>query len=327
MDNLILKPEHLWNDYLMHTKVKEAFEELKITSVNVPRVFTYISTKNEQWWQSAGSGILTSAQKSDILVSERILPLPKLVRETLVQRYGPERVNGKVLDGEKSGYCLARVYLGDRRRRSRFFSLSNFNLTVDRIEALGLDAERFAYSLGEGLAVINWQAEIDGADVEWVLGSKASSGSSDVPLSMEQLLTLPPCTDTTEQTNGGNLKSLMSDIFLLDFNRCKKITMDYQGVNQIVKAFFNNNTYYPRPLKENVADQRLWTAFSSAYQNVGVEIFRRRFPDEPEFAKHKVLPALVVQGVVEHERKKNEKIKVDAGKDYDSIPDEGGCNE
>lgn len=216
MDNLILNPEHLWNDYLMHTKVKEAFEELKITSVNVPRVFTYISTKNERWWQSAGSGILTSAQKSDILVSERILPLPKLVRETLVQRYGPERVNGKVLDSEKSGYCLVRVYLGDRRPRSRFFSLSNFNLTIDRIEALGLDAERFAHSLGEGLAVINWQAEIDGADLEWVLGSKASSGSSDVPLSTEKLLTLPPCTDTTEQTNGGDLKSLMSDMFLLD---------------------------------------------------------------------------------------------------------------
>ena len=43
------------------------------------------------------------------------------------------------------------------------------------------------------------------------------------------------------------------------------MSMDKEGVDTAVKAFFKNDPYYPRPLGDNAKDQQLWKVFRDRY--------------------------------------------------------------
>jgi hypothetical protein len=66
---------------------------------------------------------------------------------------------------------------------------------------------------------------------------------------------------------------------MLDFNRCKNITKDEQGVKQAVHAFYRNDPYFPRPLSSVSADHKLWDAFVEGYMAVANEVLANEDDD------------------------------------------------
>jgi Zinc finger protein len=119
--------------------------------------------------------------------------------------------------------CLIRPYLGRRRNapggggRPSRFSLRNFPLRVDQMEQSGIcaDIEKYAEMMAEALATIHWYGERDANDVEFVLA--------------------PPRNETQPK-----LSNILGDhtMWLLDFDCCRRMSMDEKGVDQAVAPFF-----------------------------------------------------------------------------------------
>ena len=157
-----------------------------------------------------------------LLVSERILPLPRHVREALIDIWCPEgRRDVRNRD------CLMRIYLGQRHSKGTpyggNFSLRNFKLTLEKVEQLGLEKGPMAVAIAEGLAALHWGARCNAQDVEFVIGTSR----------------IPEDDHQVRRT---------VDVWLLDFNQCTPITMDEKGCMEAAKAFWGNDPYYPRPL-------------------------------------------------------------------------------
>lgn len=88
------------------------------------------------------------------------------------------------------------------------------------------------------LAVMHWLAEIDANSIEFVLAPPRSS-----PIPSES-----GCPAIISNVLGEHT------VWVLDFDCCRKTSMDEDGVKQAVKAFMSNDHYYPRPK----ASQALW---------------------------------------------------------------------
>ena len=188
-----------------------------------------------------GTGQAIKKQKSE----------SKIIRDALVNLYAPPGAKDKwdFKNIPENKDCLARVYLGKRRRQNRekpsqFFSLRNFNLHVDQMEELRLDAPTFSNIMADALAVLYWEAKI---------------------------LPHPPSFKELEKSGWGtavkrNFKKRSVHMWLLDFSLCHQISMNEQGVEQAIVAFFKNDPYYPRPGSNIPNDQFLWTHFSERYR-------------------------------------------------------------
>lgn len=70
-------------------------------------------------------------------------------------------------------------------------------------------------------------------------------------------------------------------------------------VQQLVVAFFENDPYYPLPLMELDADQRLWSSFRHEYEKKAAEILRGS-----DDVQH--LPGKFLDACVEREQRKLE---------------------
>lgn len=81
-------------------------------------------------------------------------------------------------DDEDNKDCLVRIYLGERQtgrmQAEGYDSLRNFPLRLDMIEDLELETLDLAGEMALGLATLHWQAQVEGMDVEFVLGSSAT---------------------------------------------------------------------------------------------------------------------------------------------------------
>ena len=112
---------------------------------------------------------------SQTLFTEHIPPLPLAAREALISLYCPPTHQDSVRQDDINTDCLARVYLGRRRKphapSPANFALRNYNLHLDQMLDLGLPVvEKFAPAMGEALAWMHWGAGVDAFDVEFVLG-------------------------------------------------------------------------------------------------------------------------------------------------------------
>ena len=262
--------EELWNDACIHSAVQKAFTTAISTGVRIPTCHGFICADNSEWWLSNAPQFPEPYQiPGDVLVTERILPLPKIIREALIDLCFPPslptslREEAKESPGNKA--CLARVYLGKRRdlgwRPSLFFTLQNFNLHLDQMEELDLDVRTFATEMADALAVMHWVAEIDADDVEFVLGNAPTRLDAVIP-DFKELVQMPGRTSTMGQAN---FEQRSIHLWVLDFNRCHKISMDVVGIESAVKAFFRNDPYYPRPLGKEENDLALWEIFETRY--------------------------------------------------------------
>ena len=151
-------------EYRMHALIRDSFAKYPSLDIKLPKPMNFIAETQTDWWQVNEELFpIKYATPGNIIVSERILPLPKAIRDALVEQYVPlnlakDKEHIKALPANQD--CLARVYLGKRRqqnrqRRSPFFSLRNFNLHVDQMEELGLDVPAFTNIMADTLAVLH----------------------------------------------------------------------------------------------------------------------------------------------------------------------------
>lgn len=302
-----LKADQLWNDYLMHTCVMEAFREWNITDTLVPNVLFYIShgkneaTKDLDWWNENGSRFPDDPILNDVLVSERILPLSSTIRGSLIDLYCPDRIKDSARKSQANKDCLVRVYLGRRDKRPRsFFTLRNFGLCVDMMEELGLDIHGLARDIAEALAVMHWGAMVDGRDVEFVLGSGPTMSQTPAvvrPLTYEELKVLRPCSTTVHMTTR-NFTKRKTQLWVIDFNQCSKIPMTKEGIASAVEAYLINDPYFPRPLAENTKDRDLWNTFREAYVEKSNVIVDGKSPEI------RALPGVFLELLVAAQRKR-----------------------
>ncbi|KAK5020226.1 hypothetical protein LTR60_000711 [Cryomyces antarcticus] len=277
----------LWNDYQMHQRVLRSFTKYpQVRDVHIPRCYWFADKCDSQFWLPNLHRFPEEYQAEDVLCTEHIPPLPQGLREALIEEYCTPALieDAKTAPGNRD--CLARLYVGKRRRSerpTRFFSLQNFNLHLDQMEALQLDVAGYARSMARALAVLHWDARVDAKDVEFVLGGRPADGSGQTVVG-----TLPR-----------HFEDRVTQVWLLDFNQCERISMDAAGVALAVKAFFLNDPYYPRPCAAAPADQRLWDGFRDAYLEMSVEVIG---PDADDGLR--ALQVEFVDGVVMGERRR-----------------------
>ncbi|EIT79279.1 hypothetical protein AO1008_10273 [Aspergillus oryzae 100-8] len=199
--------------------------------------------------------------------SERIPPFPEDVRVLIVERYCPPEIRNQILLSASNRACLIRPYIGRRRTygtamnaRSRFrgFSLQNYPLHLDQMVELGIPSthiERYAAMMGEALATLHWLGEIDGNDVEFVLAPPPRNDD---------------CTTTVTNVLGEHT------LWMLDFDLCRSMAMDLEGVKQAANAFCRNDPFYPRPHTDQ------WIAFSRQYLQTSADLAHSFHEDEAD---------------------------------------------
>jgi hypothetical protein len=125
---------------------------------------------------------------------------------------------------------VCRIYM-DRlfsRNPKLFFNENNFPLTMDRLIRLNLPLKKVAHDMGIVLSLINFEANLDGRDIEFILGSKS-------------------CDDCLE----GSMQC-----FLLDFD---KMSIHKFDLWLICRAFVENDPYFPR------SGMEFWEDFVEGY--------------------------------------------------------------
>lgn len=284
----------LWNELIMHRTVEESFARyvkhgVRPLAVHVPRCAGYISKGDNRWW-AVNERLFPKELRypENLLRSERIPPIHMVARHALINEYCPEGlgVNAMLQDSNKD--CLIRPYLGRRRHSTirvkekvEYFSLRNFKLCLDQMEDLELDCSYYALQMADVLAIMHWEAQIDAADVEFVLGGPPCLARDPIP-ALEELKRLER--DSTTGVDAVQPQAAATHMWLLDFNQCQPISMDEEGVSQAVKRFFDNDPYYPRPSTIiGSPDERLWEAFAKRYLEtsgsiIGADKDRRRLP-------------------------------------------------
>ena len=136
---------------------------------------------------------------------------------------------------------------------------------------LGLDIENFACFIADALALMHWIIKVDARDVEFVLGSTLIESHFRGP-SYSTLSNLPKNTSAIQEGKDLTFYKRKIQLWMLDFDQCKPITMDEAGVDQAVEAFCINDPYFPR----SHIYLELWKAFSGRYFLVAIECSRVR---------------------------------------------------
>ena len=283
----------LYNDYEVHVRVLKNLSG-SLPSLLVPACYEYISCHNQNWWDERLARFPKEFQvPCNALISERIPPFTKQVRDILIEKYCPDslRLNIELIkSSEPNQDCLIRPYLGRRRRlekqsRYKSFSLRNYPLHIDQIEELKLDGKLYARIMAETLAHLYWEANVDANDVEFVLA----------PPRKEHVNQLGNPSHHNSAIEGGELGDHV--VWILDFDCCRTMNLDAKGVDQAVAAFYRNDPYLPRPGRDNGADQVLWKEFKVRFLEASSAILGPRGPEAR-------LPALWV-GSVEQRTNQN----------------------
>ncbi|CAG8306680.1 unnamed protein product [Penicillium nalgiovense] len=280
----------LWADLQAHLAVYHAFANQQSVEVRTPKVFSYVSKSNNEWWDSHlelfhGSH-LSFPLPAMALITERILPLPKLARQALIDAYCPAPSQLAVRAHDTNRDCLARIYLGRRRGVNdpppANFTLRNFNLCLDQMIELNLPIQHYAKAIGQAMAIMHWSANVDCYDVEFVLGSEGETSYTQEicrlsGLSVEHLASMPPHTDLDKMMRT-NFRRRTARVWVLDFNLCSKweeqmgLERPDDLIAHLVAAFFENDPYYPRPSQDLEPDKSLWFTFSSSYRDAAASV-------------------------------------------------------
>ncbi|KAI0103671.1 hypothetical protein GGR51DRAFT_524031 [Nemania sp. FL0031] len=247
----------LHQEFAMHKKVSDAFVKYREYSygVHVPQPYDLIAKA------SLSPELLARMPQNnqiptDIATMERILPLPKVVRKAMIEKFYP---NGKdscnedlvmqVLNERENKHCLARVYLGKEtvEMAKESFTLRNFPLTLDIMNKLALDTMHFAAMIGSSYAIMHWAANITGDDVEFVLGTSTSTNS--------------------------DFQHREVHMYLLDFGQCDTVNMseDQDDIFQAFKGSMvlqQNQIYLPHPRRSTVLYQEWKLAYLSTSRKI-----------------------------------------------------------
>ncbi|KAK9419166.1 putative DUF3669 domain-containing protein [Seiridium unicorne] len=243
----------LFNDFDIHTTLILTYQDCALqirSSFQIPKCHGFVPGSYSGWNTTKVLGRFPSGYTPcNILITQRIPPVSEQARQTLLDRYCPQPLIQRIKADANNTDCLVRPYLGRRKlgqqeSKVRAFSLRNYPLHVNQMMDLELDVPNYATAIARALAFIHWAAKIDANDVEFVLGS---APDGDIPQFQSKYF-------------GGH------SLWILDFDCCKRMSMDEQGVQRGAEAFLQNDPFYPRPGKDNQEDMELWGYFRAAYE-------------------------------------------------------------
>jgi hypothetical protein len=262
-------PTELWNDYVQHDTIARAFQRHNLTDVGITSCYFFVPRDRRPFWVKQKALLDVAQDVCNLptagLVTERIPPLPYKTRELLIDKYCAPRIQAAARADIANKDCLVRVYLGSTQGKTgqMFFSLRNFKLHLNHMLEIQLNAEDLARRMARALAVMHWGAKTDARDVEFVLGSSTTKTVAQRPIPVHDL---EPCTYTGPPTNKiENFFCRDTELFVLDFNQVRDITMDDEGVAMAVESWQLNDPYYPKPLRQTEAEREIWEAFVDSY--------------------------------------------------------------
>lgn len=204
---------------------------------------------------------------------------------------------------ERNRDCLARLYLGRRlpeldKRPS--FSLRNYGMSLEVLEYLRLEQEPLAIILADALALMHWDVRCDARGVEFAFGTSVKP-NPEVQLSHD----LPEILRKTVH------------VWLFDFNQCRDMTMDKNGIARAVDAFWENDPYYPRPNSWDEKDENLWQFFMMKYLVKSHDILKKRSAAPDEF----MLPKMFIDEMIQRG-----KVRYPWGVRHSGIHEEEECS-
>jgi Zinc finger protein len=285
--------DDLYNDYLSHMIIEKSFDDLAETFLALPclpRPHHFVSARDSTWWDTNIHRFpRKNATHDNLLFAERIPPVPAIVRNGLIDEYCLNEPLKEQAKADPANHdCLIRVYLGRKREtrtsgapRQSWFALRNFKMDLLRLQDLGIDPTSFALSVAAALAGMHWHSNINARDVEFVLGGCPLETHHLKPKVADLEIKEPASTIKPDGETGKAVR-----LWLLDFNQCRKISMDQDGVDEAVDAFYVNDPYYPRP---NI-DKGLWDVFREEYLTSSSRIVGG--------TEYQALPALFIAGVL-----------------------------
>ncbi|KAL8802982.1 MAG: hypothetical protein Q9182_003470 [Xanthomendoza sp. 2 TL-2023] len=263
----------MWNDFKLTNSVYAAFNEVRnalqdsFPDNTIPRVphCTMFRTPKSLALQRFPA---SHREPGTAIFMDRILPLPQATREGLMNKYFDPETRDEAKNDQENKACLVRIYLGERESDEEFYdSLRNFPLRLNMMEDLDLGVEVLADEMAIALAVIHWQAEVDGMDAEFVLGSSCTTpvgprvwNSTD---DEEEPYDVDPIDFTKRSIH----------MWVLDFDKAKRIEPTKNAIHEnLVPAFLGNDPYYPRP----DVDHDLWLRFGNTYTKASRLILKRK---------------------------------------------------
>lgn len=290
----------LENDHRMHDLIEWQFKKWDFTAVKIPECL-FLVHRHEPNYLNEHPKLIKAADPvcylpASALVTERIPPLPQATRCALISKFCEPRIRALARADEANADCLVQVYLGSMRGKgdTRFFSLRNFKMHLNQMIELQLDVVSMARRMAVAMAIMHWAAKTDARDVEFVLGSswqkKTSSEAS------------PAQSHTDTGPSSGAPKDSFhctTNLWVLDFNQVRRITMDDEGVEMAISAVRLNAPYFPRPLQKLPIQKRTWNAFAASYIAASDIILR-----EGSGEKLLILPRLFIRRLIELQRRR-----------------------
>ncbi|KAK1993744.1 hypothetical protein LX36DRAFT_693545 [Colletotrichum falcatum] len=253
------KDTELWNDFVAHYKIWETTQSS--TSFCVPRPSYFVLSPDIPVWMSKYRREINQQtgfklEHNAILLMERIMPLPRVIRQALVDVFCPPSQKADAASNPPN------------QRTEDSFTLRNFELTLDKMDILGINPLQFVRPMAEALAIMHWMANRDAYDVEFVLGSSPEDRITAAELNAIDLK--GHMITTWNRTPGGvtNLNFLLRtvNVWVLDFNQCQRLVPTPRGIEAAVKAFWENDRYFPRPNEDlSSIEGKLWQEFKSVY--------------------------------------------------------------
>ena len=305
----LAKSDHktLWNDFMMHSTIAYHFDAYRFGEVRIPACYFHVPKDDAEFFAKHPSLVKAAEPVCNLpttaLVTERILPLPAPIQELLISLYCAPRIKAKAFADPANKDCLVRVYLGSSQGKSggMFFSLRNFKMHLNQMAAVGLDVEGLACRMAKALALMHWAAMTDARDVEFVLGSSSKKKVA----SLEELRMLKPGSYTGPPSRKVDDKDFFhrtTELWVLDFNQVRNITLDKAGVDLAVEAVKINDPYLPKPLQKGLLEKRLWNAFVTTYLCTSEDIIKQ----EEHGTETLELPSMFISSLIEMEKKRRQ---------------------
>lgn len=267
------------------------------TVPQIPRCHGFVNPDDEDWWaENLQRFPQTHRTKGALFTVDRILPLPQKTREALIKKYfdDDEKIQNEAMNDEENQHCLVRVYLGQNenptQQSSAYESLRNFPMRLNMFEDLDLETSELTIRMAIGLAIVHWQAQVDGMDIEFVLGSAATI-KSELGKAYEGD-TLP------HSVKFLNFEKRSIHLWILDFDKASRIEININDVDKkLVPAFLGNDPYYPRP----DVDEDLWNEFCSAYLKASKLILKSKKAGKADLKLPRRFLDKVMEKINEHE--------------------------
>ncbi|KAL8841487.1 MAG: hypothetical protein Q9170_000870 [Blastenia crenularia] len=270
----------IWTDFCLTNIVHHAIRDVHailqksfpyVTLPMAPLCHEFYPTDDNEFWSPSRLQQLPSSHrtKGAAFTVDLIQPLPQATRDALIERYFEDHEVEEAKADPDNQDCLVRIYLGERESFDHGSpdSLRNFPMRLNILGDLEIEVSVLAIEMAIGLAILHWQAQVDGMDVEFVLGGCSGPCDYGQPCVYNDLSASP------HQVTAVNLNHREVHLWILDFDKATRIELTAHDVKRkLVPAFLGNDPYYPMPH----VDEELWGDFCTAYTKSSDVILRSK---------------------------------------------------